>query len=138
MEPLGTLFNASLRSGVFPAVWKHTFITPIFKGGDRSDCAFYRGIAILSAIPKLFEKIVCDHLEPAFRFIIDPSQHGCRAGHSTCTNLTLFVDDVLNAMGKSFQVDAVYTDFAKAFDRVNHQLLINKLNLYGVSGKLLT
>ena len=137
-EPLAILFDASLEAGIFPTQWKHSFVVPIFKAGNRSDCKCYRGIATLSAIPKLFEKIVCERLEHALGDLINSSQHGFRDGRSTCTNLSIFVSNVLSGMGKSGQVDAVYIDFAKAFDRVNHRLLLRKLNLCGVDGSLLS
>lgn len=56
---------------------------------------------------------------------------------STATNLTIYVDDILNGMYKSDQIDAIYTDFAKAFYRVNHRLLIRKLQLLGIDDFLL-
>lgn len=136
-HPLQLLFKTSLVTGVFPEAWKVSFITPIFKSGDRSLCNNYRAIAILSAIPKLFEKIVCCHLEDEIGNLIDPTQHGFRDRRSTCTNLALFVERALNAMNSSGQFDAVYTDFAKAFDRVDHQLLLKKLYLAGIGGSLL-
>lgn len=137
VTPLNILFNSSLQAGTFPTEWKHSFIVPIFKNGERSSCANYRGISLLSAIPKLFEKLVCVHLESALGSLLNPSQHGFRTGRSTTTNLTIFVDYVLNGMANGGQVDAVYTDFSKAFDKVNHHLLLNKLRLKGVSGVLL-
>jgi hypothetical protein len=54
--PLTFVFNLPLSAGVFPAIWKESFFVPLFKSGDKSDVSCYRGILILSAIPKLFEK----------------------------------------------------------------------------------
>lgn len=138
VTPLSIIFNLSLQSGVFPAYWKHSFVVPIFKSGNRSLCSNYRGICLLSALPKMFEKIVCSQMESSLGGLINPAQHGFRSGRSTTTNLLLFVDYVLNGMGHCGQVDALYTDFSKAFDKVNHQLLIQKLQLLGVSGALLS
>lgn len=135
--PLTRLFNTSLTAGKFPDVWKKSYVTPIHKSGDRSDCSNYRSISILSAIPKLFEKLVTNHLDGEIGHFIHSSQHGFRPGLSTATNLTIYVDDVLNGMNRCGQVDAIYTDFAKAFDRVNHKLLIRKLQLLGIDGSLL-
>jgi hypothetical protein len=62
--PLTLLFNLSLSSGVFPKIWKESHVVPLFKNGDRRDISCYRGISILSAIPKTFEKLVCDKITP--------------------------------------------------------------------------
>ena len=146
LKPLATeltpalqlIFNQSLSAGIFPTVWKKSFIVPIFKSGDRSSCSNYRGIAILSAIPKLFEKLVCSFLETSLGGLVHGVQHGFRSGRSTSTNLTIFVDSVLKIMSSHGQADAIYTDFSKAFDRVNHKLLIQKLRLMGLGGTLLS
>lgn len=131
--PLATLFNSSLQSGVFPTIWKNSYLVPIFKNGSRSQCKNYRGIAILSAIPKLFEQIVHKYLEGELGHFIHKAQHGFRSGCSTTTNLVQFVNFVLEAMPG--QVDAIYTDLA--FDKVDHKLLLQKLNVMGVGGTLL-
>lgn len=136
-SPLLTIFNSSLSSGKFPSSWKSSFVTPIFKSGSRSDVCNYRGVVIQSAIPKLMEKLICNKIEVTVADLIHPAQHGFEKGRSTCTNLALYVSSILDNMQNGGQVDAVYTDFAKAFDRVNHQILLRKLELYGVDGNLI-
>lgn len=136
-SPLTSIFNTSIATGQFPDTWKSSYVTPIHKSGDRSECSNYRSISIWSTLPKLFERLVCHYLDQKLGHFIHPSQHGFRSGLSTATNLTTFVNDVLNGMNECGQVDAIYTDFAKAFDRVNHDLLIRKLQLLGVDGCLL-
>lgn len=135
-RPLCLIFRSSLEAGKFPSLWKSSYISPIFKSGDRSDCSNYRGIAILSAIAKLFEKLVCKHLTQHCASLIHPAQHGFRSGHSTATNLVTLTEYILNAMHNSSQVDALYTDFAKAFDHVDHNILLNKIRNFGIDGKL--
>jgi Reverse transcriptase (RNA-dependent DNA polymerase) len=126
--PLTFLFNLSLSSGVFPAIWKESFIVPIFKNGEKRDISCYRGISILSTIPKMFEKMVCDKLTPIISARISKTQHGFLKGRSTVTNLIEFSNFVIDEMENGRQVDGVYTDFSKAFDCVNHALLCYDLN----------
>lgn len=136
-KPLLTIFNDSLASGVFPTKWKASFISSIFKAGDRTDVRNYRAVAILSAIPKLFEKIICDKLSIRLRHFIDLNQHGFMKKRSTTTNLSDYASYLLKNLENGFQIDAAYTDFSKAFDKVDHKLLLFKLSRYGVRGKLL-
>jgi hypothetical protein len=135
--PLLSIFNASLAKGVFPDRWKISSICPIFKSGDRKNIKNYRGIAILSAIPKLFEKIVTSKLYDHLLSSISIHQHGFMKGRSAATNLSDYTSFILLEMEKGNQVDAVYTDFSKAFDKVDHGLLVHKLSKIGVNGSLL-
>jgi hypothetical protein len=80
-------------------------------------------LSILSAIPELFEKLFCDVITPIIRPSISDQQHGC----STVTSLVKFSNFVLSEMKDGLHVDAVYTDFSKAIDRVNHGLLLDTL-----------
>jgi hypothetical protein len=73
--PLTFVFNLSLSAGVFPAISKESFFVPLYKTGDKRDVSCYRGISILSAIPKLFEKMVCDRITPVVRPVISDAQH---------------------------------------------------------------
>lgn len=103
-------------------------MTPNFKSGDCSLCTKYRCIALL------FEKLVFQKLEASLRQLIHPSQLGYRSGHSTQINLMVFVHRVLVSTSKPGQIAAVNTNSSQAFDRVDHELLIQKLRLMSVSG----
>jgi hypothetical protein len=104
-KPLAVL----LLSGVFPCVWKESYVVPLFMSGDKRNISNYRGISILSAIPK--------HLW------ISDEHHGFVGGRSRVTSLVEFSKFVLSEMEDGLQVDAVYTDFSKAF----HGLLLGTL-----------
>lgn len=136
--PLSLIFNKSLSLGIFPSLWKSSYLIPIYKNGDKCNVANYRGIAILSSIPKLFEKIICDKMSSIINPLLNDQQHGFRKGRSTTTNLMLFTSYLLCNMEKGHQIDAVYTDFSKAFDRVNHSILISKLRKLGIAGPMLS
>ncbi|RVE41474.1 hypothetical protein evm_013878 [Chilo suppressalis] len=135
--PIAYLFRLSLSSAVMPLVWKQSLVVPIHKNGDKHNIRNYRGISKLSVIPKLFEKIVFDSLNVALRPIFISQQHGFVAGRSTETNLCEFLDQVLCGMNNGFQVDAVYTDYSKCFDKISHQILVRKLENIGIHGDLL-
>lgn len=92
----------------------------------------YRSISILSCIPKVFEKLVHAVLAHVVQPSISDCQHGFAAKRSTTTNLITFVTDVLRSMENRRQVDAIYVDFAKAFDRVPHLLAVEKMRRLGL------
>jgi len=136
-EPLYLLYNLSLSEGLFPDRWKHANILPIFKSGDRSDVKNYRPISLLSHFGKLFEAIIADLLSFSVRDRIIEEQHGFVSGKSVISNLIPFVHTINSALDGRAQLDAVYTDFSKAFDKVHHKTLILKLEKFGVHGSLL-
>jgi Reverse transcriptase (RNA-dependent DNA polymerase) len=125
--PLCLIFNRSLATSVFPEKWKLSFVTPIFKNGKRNDVSNYRGIAILSAVAKLFELLICRSMYEDLKGLLSENQHGFVKGRSTVSNLVEYSSFILKSMEKGLQVDSVYTDFSKAFDKVRHCLLCPKL-----------
>lgn len=130
-------FNALLQTGIFPRHLKSSFIIPIYKSGSRNDVTNYRPIAIQSTLAKVFESLVLDQLASVLKNKLVSEQHGFQRGKSTVTNLVILEGVVMNALNEGAQVDCIYLDFSKAFDRVNHQLLLAKLQGYGVNGPLL-
>ena len=135
--PLSVIFNKSLSSGIFPDSWKKSFITPIFKSGEKSNVANYRGIAILSTLPKFFEKLVCDKLYELLPSNFHKEQHGFMKKRSINANLMIYTKFISDAFENNHQIDSIYTDFSKAFDSVDHNILLHKLNLLGFSGNFL-
>ena len=135
--PLTSLFNKSLSSGIFPNCWKVSFITAIFKSGSRRLVENYRGVTIQPTLAKVFEAIVCEVLSSQVKTCVSNLQHGFMKGRSTSTNLLLFSNFLrLNIQAKR-QVDCIYTDFKKAFDRVDHNVLIAKLRSLGFHSNIL-
>lgn len=135
--PLCALFNLILSTATFPEQWKLSRICPILKDGNPSDIKNYRPIAILSNFAKVFEMTVYTILFSKVRNFISPNQHGFVTSRSTLTNLAEFTQFVSSNIDNRGQVDVVYTDFSKAFDKVNHGLLIYKLDHLGFSNSLL-
>lgn len=139
LSPIITyLFNKSLTTGIFPDKWKFSFITPIFKKGNKSFVSNYRPISKISIIPKIFSKLVNNKIFPLCENILSNEQHGFRPGRSTITNLSIFKQLILESFNNKTQFDVIYTDFEKAFDRVNHSLLTTKLKAYGFYDPLLS
>lgn len=136
-KPLHILFNRFMTEGTFPDIWKCANIVPVHKTGSKSDVQNYRPISIISALSKLFERLVHSALYPIVSKILIPEQHGFVKRKSTVTNLMIFVEHLFKNMDKRIQTDAVYTDFRKAFDRVDHAILLSKLAYNGIRGNLL-
>ena len=126
-QPLCSLINESLASGHFPERWKSAFITPVFKDGYRRNVQNYRLISILGVVPKLFDKIISVELHDAIAGKLCVEQNGFVEGRAPITNLLLNSDFISESLCNALQVDSVYTDSQKAFDSVNHELLLRKL-----------
>lgn len=135
--PLSIIFNKSLSSGVFPTTFKEAFVTPVFKSGDSSLITNYRPISMLNSIALIFEKIVHKQLLILLKDKISQCQHGFCKNKSTGTNLTHYINYISRALDSGLEVHAIYTDFSKAFDTVNHKILIKKLYAMGIRGRLL-
>lgn len=137
-QPLYILFNKSLTTGTFPTAWKNSRVTPVFKSGDKSNVENYRPISILDAIPKFFEKLVTRQMMALIRSVIVDEQHGFLDKRSTVTNLAIIQHFISGAIENRSQLDVIYTDFAKAFDRVSHKVLAAKLEKMGIVNPLLS
>lgn len=125
--PILVIFNKSLKEGVFAERWKFTTISPIFKSGRKENVSCYRPISKLTIISKIFEHAVYNRLYFAIKSFIIPQQHGFCSKRSTISNLTVFSDYCISQIELGFQIDTVYTDFSKAFDKISHDILLNKL-----------
>lgn len=134
--PVSILFQRSLSDGIFPNIWKTALIVPIHKRGSRTKIENYRPISIINTLGKLLEKIVYNNVYPIISKGISSSQHGFMKNRSTLSNLTIFSNFVLEKMENGGQIDVIYTDFEKAFDRVDHTILLNKLYSLGIRGDL--
>ena len=120
-RPLWLLFNKSLSTGIFPNVWKCSYVVPFYKNfGDKCDVTQYRPISLQPHFSKVFESIVNDHPNLFFKYIITTRQYGFLSGRSVDSNLMVYVDYLSRALEKGVGMDAVYTDFSKAFDKVDH------------------
>ena len=131
---LTSLFNISINNGCFPSTWKLAKISPLFKKGSKQDPSNYRPISVLPTISKLLEKAVHMQLYSYLRDnnLLSQKQFGFRLNSSTVTASAMFTDKTLSAMDKGQLTGAVFIDLTKAFDTVNHSILLSKLCSLGV------
>ena len=129
------IVNKSITSGSFPSLWKEAKVKPLFKSGDRDDINNYRPISILPTLSKLIEKWVDINFSLFLNNfnLLHKSQSGFRAKHSTESALILMVDSWLKALNAGKLIGTVMVDFRKAFDLVDHQILLRKLQSYKCS-----
>ena len=131
---LSVLFQASLDQGKVPDDWKTANIVPLFKKGDKTCPENYRPVSLTSITCKLLEHIVhstiMDHFET--NQILTEIQHGFRQKRSCETQILTTCRDFIQNIEKNSQTDAILLDFSKAFDKVHHASLLNKLKLYGI------
>ena len=130
-SPLSTIVNLSIKNGVFPNKWKTTRVTPVFKKGDKSLISNYRPISILSNFAKAMEIHLFSNIFYHVKPYLSSSQHGFHPGRSTDTNLCCFTQFVSDSIDRGFQVDVIYTDFSRAFDRMSHSGLLLRLERLG-------
>ena len=123
------LFKRILKDGQIPQEWKEARIIPVYKGGERWRLTNYRPISLTSAICKVFETLLNQYIWYILtqKGVVVESQHGFRAGYSCETQLTGLVQDISDALDAGDEVDAIFLDMRKAFDTVDHEILIQKL-----------
>jgi hypothetical protein len=134
--PMAFIINASFMSGVFPSLLKIGEVIPLFKGGDEMEMNNYRPIAILSAFSKIFEKAAATRIYNYVESnrLLSPCQFGFREAKSTTDAVTELVKQVSEAIDGSSHIVGMFCDLSRAFDCVNHNLLIEKLRFYGITG----
>ena len=131
-QSLAYVINSSLGSGKMPKIWKSAKVTPIFKSGDLQDKGNYRPISVLPLLSKLIERHVAISLNEYLTHfnLLHKTQSGFRSNHSCETALTNLMNIWTTAMNKGLLNGVIYIDFHKAFDLVDHKLLLDKLKLY--------
>ena len=136
---LTLLFKESLNQGTFPSSWSEANVTPLHKSKSRLDPGNYRPISITSVPCKIMETLNRNSMLDYFLKygLITPRQHGFIKNKACITNLLESNDLLTKLASTGTPTDIVFLDFAKAFDKVSHPLLIYKLTKYGICGKLL-
>ena len=135
VSSLTYLINFSLSNGVFPSAWKEAKVFPLHKGGDVDSTNNYRPISILPVVSKIIERAVHNHVYSYVtqNCILNVHQSGFRPKYSTETALVDMVDDWLLNINSGQMTGVAFIDLRKAFDTVNHEILIDKLRVIGAS-----
>lgn len=127
-----------MLSSQIPDVWKWARIKPVYKKGDKLKVSNYRPVSITCACCKLLEHIVAGYIQTFLveNNVLSSLQHGFRKGLSTVTQLVTVVHEFSNVLDNAGQVDVVFLDFCKSFDKVSQSKLLSKLTAIGLPAYL--
>lgn len=137
-HPIYLLWRESLDCGQIPSLLKTANVTPIYKGGSKAIPKNYRPISLTSHLSKIFERVVRTKLVQFLENhkLLNDTQHGFRSGRSCLSQLLAHYDKIIEYVEDGSNVDVIYLDFAKAFDKVDHGILARKLRTLGIGGKV--
>ena len=137
-HPILLIWKDSLSTGFIRHAYKKQYITPVHKKDSRALPENYRPISLTSHLIKIFERVIrnviVDHLE--INHLLCKNQHGFRKGRSCLTQLLAHIDNILHNALEGSDTDVIYLDFQKAFDKVDHEILLQKLKNHGITGNL--
>ena len=128
------LWKDSYKNSSIPQCFKNQIIAPIYKKYSKLDPANYRSISLTSHVIKIFERVMHKNLED--NNLLSNKQHGFHKGRSFLTQLLKHYDKILNNYLNNAETDVIYLDYAKAFEKVDHQVLLKKLHHNGIGGKV--
>ena len=136
LRPLVHIFNLSLSQGIVPKELKIARVTPVYKSGDKANISNYRPISVLPCFSKILERLMHNRLMQFIKKhqILHENQYGFRENHSTNLALSYLIDKIVMEYEKGNSVLGIFIDFSKAFDTINHAILLKKLHNCGIRG----
>ena len=139
LAPLTHIINLSIEKAVFPAMWKQAKVIPLLKKGDPLAPKNYRPVALLPIFSKILERVIYNQLVEYLdsEGVIHPNHHGSRQGHSTATALIQMYDKWVEEADQGNMVGVVMVDLSAAFDMVDHNILLEKLKIFGLENSAL-
>ena len=137
--PLEIIYNKSIAEGIFPEDMKKADIVPLYKSKNRQECSNYRPISLLITLSKLLEKLIYKRV---YQFLektgqIFPSQYGFRTAHSCENAVSELLSTIIKGKEEGLYTISLFLDLSKAFDSLDHVMMLNKLEAYGIRGKTL-
>ena len=138
--PLCKIINSSFSTGIFPNIFKLARLTPVFKKGDKNECSNYRQISSLPFVSKLFERCMTNRIISFFNkySLFSEKQFGFLKNKSTQDALLNFTEAIYDSLNSRHHNISILIDLKSAFDTVNHSILLQKLELYGLRGPALS
>lgn len=134
LNPIIFIYNKSLKEGIFPSQFKTTIVKPIFKNGNKKLVNNYRPISMINNLAKILEKIVKTRLMAFLENnkLLSKNQYGFRPGLGTTDALYMVSKNIYDALDNNKKTIAVFLDFAKAFDTVDHNELLKIMPGFGI------
>lgn len=139
IKPLTWIINNSISNGIFPHALKLAVVTPVYKKSDPSDLKNFRPISVLPSFSKVFEKVICNRITEFLTtlHLFSENQHGYLKGRSTQTAVYQFTEMIYKSFEERNLPLGVFLDLSKAYDILNHNVICQKLESYGIRGKAL-
>src|SRR5579872_4259059 len=135
-EPLSRIITMCIDSAIFPDKTKIAKVCPIYKAGGKNEFMNYRPISILTSFSKVFERVISNRLSSYLEKnnILAKSQYGFRKKHATYMAMLQLYEKVSESIDKNEYCVGIFIDLSIAFDTINHDILLQKLNAYGIRG----